>query len=160
MFDQARRSPSRFGDRNRTSVVLTNIGEVYCRMGNPTEAISVLEQAEGLFDELGDRLGLAEALRGLGKAYMLKGDLPKARDCISRAVDLLASARSKVNLGISRAPLGEITAAGGWGSAHTKLPRVLRPRRVDLRAERQRRRAGSHLQGLLPLPARDRGAHR
>ena len=38
-------------------------------------------------------------LRGLGKAYMLKGDLPKARDCISRAVDLLASARSKVNLG-------------------------------------------------------------
>jgi tetratricopeptide (TPR) repeat protein len=90
----------------------------------------VLKQAEELCDELGDKLGLAEALRGLGKAYLLQGDLAKARECIGRAVDLFASVRSKVHLGVALRTLGEITAAaGGWGSAifHTKRrSRVLR----------------------------------
>jgi tetratricopeptide (TPR) repeat protein len=123
MFDEALSVASQIGDRNRTSLVLTNIGEVHYRMGNPTKAISVLEQAEDLCDEVGDKLGLAEALRGLGKAYMLQGDLQKARDAISRAVDLFAAAKSKVLLGIALRTLGEITAAGGWGSAHTKSAR-------------------------------------
>jgi tetratricopeptide (TPR) repeat protein len=123
MFDEALEVAKQIGDRNRTSVILTNIGEVQARMGKPTEAIAVLKQAEDLCDELGDKLGLAEALRGLGKAYMLQGDLPKARECISRAVDLFASVRSKVHLGVALRTLGEITAAGGWGSAHTKSAR-------------------------------------
>lgn len=132
MFDDALGVAKQIGDRNRMSVILTNIGEVNCRMGRPTVAIEVLQQAESLFDELGDRLGLAEALRALGKAYMLNGDLPKARDCISRAVDLLASVRSKVVLGMALRTLGEITAAGGWGSAHTKSAREYFARAVAI----------------------------
>jgi tetratricopeptide (TPR) repeat protein len=122
-FEDALAVAQQIGDRNRTALVLTNIGETHYRSGNPDRAIDVLRGAEELCDELGDRLGLAEALRGLGKAYLLQGDLPKARDCISRAVDLFAAVRSNVHLGIALRTLGEITAAGGWGKAHTKSAR-------------------------------------
>jgi tetratricopeptide (TPR) repeat protein len=75
---------------------------------------------------------LAEALRGLGKAFMLQGDLTRARDCIGRAVDLFASVRSKVHLGSALRTLGEITAAGGWGAAHTKSAREYYARSVAI----------------------------
>jgi tetratricopeptide (TPR) repeat protein len=123
LFTEALEVAQQIGDRNRISMVFTNIGELHYRMGKPAEAIAVLQRAEGLCDELGDKLGLAEALRGLGKAYMHNGDLAKARDAIRRAVDLFAEVRSKVHLGIALRSLGEITAAGGWGSAHTKSAR-------------------------------------
>jgi tetratricopeptide (TPR) repeat protein len=132
LFGEALDVCQKVGDRNRIAMVLTNIGEVHYRSGSPAEAIKVLEQAEGLCDELGDRLGLAETLRGLGKAYMLHGDLPKARDCIGRAVDLFAVVRSKVRLGIALRTLGEITAAGGWGSAHTQSAREYFARAVTI----------------------------
>ena len=132
MFDEALEVAEQIGDRNRTALVLTNIGEVHYRSGNPAKAIAVLEQAEELCDELGDKLGLAEALRGLGKAYMLQGDLAKARDAIGRAVDLFAAVRSKVHLGVALRTLGEITAAGGWGSAHTKSAREYFARAVAI----------------------------
>ena len=123
LFNEALEVAKQIGDRNRTALVLTNIGEAHYRGGSPASAIAVLQQAEELCDELGDKLGLAETLRGLGKAYLLQGDLAKARDCIGRAVDLFAAVRSKVHLGMALRTLGEITAAGGWGSAHTRSAR-------------------------------------
>lgn len=120
------------GDRNRIALVLTNLGEVQYRSGALDSAIGTLERAESLCDELGDKLGLAEALRGLGKAHLLRGDLVKARDAIGRAVDLFASVRSKVHLGAALRTLGEITAAGGWGSAHTKSAREYFARSVAI----------------------------
>ncbi len=120
------------GDRNRTALVLTNLGEVQYRSGELDAAIATLGRAEGLCDELGDKLGLAEVLRGLGKAHLLRGDLVKARDAIGRAVDLFASVRSKVHLGAALRTLGEITAAGGWGSAHTKSAREYFARSVAI----------------------------
>jgi tetratricopeptide (TPR) repeat protein len=132
LFGEALEVAKQIGDRNRTALVLTNIGEVHYRMGKPTEAIEVLKQAEDLCDELGDKLGLAEVLRGLGKAYMIQKDLPKARDAISRAVDIFAAVRSKVHLGLALRTLGEITAAGGWGAAHTKSAREYFQRAVSI----------------------------
>ncbi|MFO0592875.1 MAG: tetratricopeptide repeat protein [Polyangiaceae bacterium] len=120
------------GNRNRIALVLTNLGEVYYRSGALDTAISTLQRAEGLCDELGDKLGLAEVLRGLGKAHLLRGDLVKARDAIGRAVDLFASVRSKVHLGAALRTLGEITAAGGWGTAHTKSAREYFARSVAI----------------------------
>jgi len=131
-FDEALEVARQIGDRNRTAMVLTNIGEVHYQIGKPAVAIEVLRQAEELCDELGDKLGLAEALRGLGKAYMHNGDLAKAREAISRAVDLFALVRSKVHLGIALRTLGEITAAGGWGSAHTRSAREYFARAVAI----------------------------
>jgi tetratricopeptide (TPR) repeat protein len=132
LFEEARDLVREIGDRNRLALILTNIGETYYSCGQPNKAIEVLRQAEELCDELGDKLGLAEALRGLGKAYMLQGDLARARDCIGRAVDLFASVRSKVHLGSALRTLGEITAAGGWGAAHTKSAREYYARSVAI----------------------------
>jgi tetratricopeptide (TPR) repeat protein len=132
LFEEARESVREIGDRNRLALILTNIGETLYSSGQPNKAIDVLRQAEELCDELGDKLGLAEALRGLGKAYMLQGDLVRARDCIGRAVDLFASVRSKVHLGSALRTLGEITAAGGWGAAHTKSAREYYARSVAI----------------------------
>ena len=123
LFQDAYEVAKQIGDRNRIALVLTNIGETEYRSGNPAKAIEVLSDAEGQFDELGDKLGLADVLRALGKAYLLQGDLKKARDAIGRAVDLFAQVRSKVHLGVALRTLGEITAAGGWGPAHTKSAR-------------------------------------
>jgi tetratricopeptide (TPR) repeat protein len=123
LFQEALDVAKQIGDRNRIALVLVNIGETHERMDQPDKAIEVLRQAEEQFDELGDKLGLADALRALGKAHLVQGDLVKARDAISRAVDLFAAVRSKVHLGIALRTLGEITAAGGWGSAHTKSAR-------------------------------------
>ncbi|MBI4701040.1 MAG: tetratricopeptide repeat protein [Deltaproteobacteria bacterium] len=132
LFEQAREVAKEVGDRNKLALVLTNIGETHYRSGQPNKAIDVLRQAEELCDELGDKLGLAEVLRGLGKAYMLQGDLVRARDCIGRAVDLFAAVRSKVHLGTALRTLGEITAAGGWGAAHTKSAREYFARAVAI----------------------------
>ena len=132
LFGEARDLVREIGDRNRLALILTNIGETLYSNGQPNKAIEILRQAEELCDELGDKLGLAEALRGLGKAYMLQGDLVRARDCIGRAVDLFASVRSKVHLGSALRTLGEITAAGGWGAAHTKSAREYYARSVAI----------------------------
>jgi tetratricopeptide (TPR) repeat protein len=132
LFHEALEVANDIGDRNRLALILTNIGETHDANGQPNKAIEVLRQAEGLCDELGDKLGLAEALRALGKAYMLQGDLVRARVCIGRAVDLFASVRSKVHLGSALRTLGEITAAGGWGAAHTKSAREYYARSVAI----------------------------
>jgi len=132
LFGEARETVKEIGDRNRLALILTNIGETLYSSGQPNKAIDLLRQAEELCDELGDKLGLAEALRGLGKAYMLQGDLVRARDCIGRAVDLFASVRSKVHLGSALRTLGEVTAAGGWGAAHTKSAREYYARSVAI----------------------------
>ncbi|MCK6586221.1 MAG: tetratricopeptide repeat protein [Polyangiaceae bacterium] len=123
LFQEALEIAQQMGERNRIALVLANIGETHYLMNKADLAIEILKQAEELCDALGDNLGLAETLRGLGDAYLLQGDLAKARSCISRAVDLFAAVRSKAHLGIALRTLGEITASGGWGSAHTKSAR-------------------------------------
>jgi tetratricopeptide (TPR) repeat protein len=114
MFEEASKVAREIGDKNKIALVLTNLGEVHRVMGNAVEAVNHLRQAV----ELCDRLGLAEALRPLGMAYMQKNEISKARECISRAVEIFAAARSRVHLGQALRTLGEITAGGGWGPEH------------------------------------------
>jgi tetratricopeptide (TPR) repeat protein len=76
----------------------------------------MLKQAEDLADELGDRLGLAEATRGLGKAYLAQREYAKARECTERAVRLFAETDSKVQLGVALRSLGEVASAGAAAS--------------------------------------------
>ena len=61
------------------------------------------------------KLGLAEARRGFGKAYLARREFAKARDCTRRAVDLFAEAESKVQLGVALRSLGEVTEAAAEG---------------------------------------------
>ena len=135
LFEEALLVARQVGDRNRIALVLINIGETHYRGGDPDEGVRVLRQAEELCDELGDKLLLAEVLRGLAKAHLLRGDLQKAREAISRAVDVLTSVRSRVQLGVALRTLAEITAGGGWGSAHTKSARAYFDRSVAILGE-------------------------
>jgi tetratricopeptide (TPR) repeat protein len=98
--------------------VLTNLGEIHYRLGDSAEAIRILTRAEELCDELGDKLHLAEAKRGLAKAYLMQGDLKRARSAVKVAVDLFGAIRSKSHLAVALRTLGEITAAGAWGASH------------------------------------------
>ena len=106
------------GEHNRIALVLTNIGEALLRLGRSEEAIKALTEAEGLCDETGDRLHLAEAKQGLAKAYLEQKDLKRARESIKRAVDLLGQVRSKPHLAVALRTLGEVTGAGAWGGGH------------------------------------------
>jgi tetratricopeptide (TPR) repeat protein len=110
------------GDRHKLTMVLTNIGESQYRLGD-NRAIDTLKEAEALAEEIGDRMMLAEAVRGLGKAWLMRGDLAKAREATTRALQLFELVRSKVQIGIALRTLGEVTAAGGWGKDHVAKAR-------------------------------------
>ena len=84
------------------------------------KAIQYLKQAEELGDELGDKMCLAEAVRGLGKAYLAQREYTKARECTQRAVEIFREIQSKVHLGVALRSLGEVTAAGSAGGAGTQ----------------------------------------
>jgi tetratricopeptide (TPR) repeat protein len=115
LFLEAHEVAKETGDRNRIALVLTNLGETYSRLGDPTKAIQYLRHAEEIADELGDKMGLAEAVRGLGKAYLAKRDFTKAREFTSKAVELFREVQSKVQLGVALRSLGEVMAAASAG---------------------------------------------
>jgi tetratricopeptide (TPR) repeat protein len=117
-YEEAHTLARGVGERNRIAGILTAIGTTQYHLGNTTEAIRVLEEAEERCDELDDKLHLAESLRGLAKAYLLHGDLAKARDKIKRSVELFGNLRSKPHLAIALRTLAEVTAAGAWGEGH------------------------------------------
>jgi tetratricopeptide (TPR) repeat protein len=74
-------------------------------------------------DELGDKLGLAEAVRGLGKAYLAQREYTKARECTARAVEIFTEIQGKVQLGVALRSLGEVTAAATAGGDGLKAAR-------------------------------------
>ena len=73
---------------------------------------------------MGDELGLAEAVRGLGKAYLARREYTRARECIGRAVKIFERVQSRVQLGIALRSLGEVTAAGSAGGEDTQRARA------------------------------------
>ncbi len=107
------------GDRNRIALILTNLGETYNRLGDAEKAIGFLKQAEDIADELGDKKSAsAEAVRGLGKAYLAQRcEFIKARECSARAVAIFTEVESKVQLGVALRSLGDVTAAASAGGA-------------------------------------------
>jgi predicted ATPase len=106
------------GERNRIASLLTTMGELHYHLDNPDQAIELMKEAESLCDDLGDKLQLARAKRGLAKAYLLLGELKKARANIRQAIDLFGQLRSRPHLAIALRTLGEVTAAGAWGDNH------------------------------------------
>lgn len=122
LFQEALQIAREIGDRHKLTMILTNIGESQYRLGD-ARAVDTLLDAEHHAEEIGDRMLLAEAVRGLGKAWMMRGDLAKAREATTRALQLFELVRSKVQIGIALRTLGEVTAAGGWGKDHVAKAR-------------------------------------
>jgi tetratricopeptide (TPR) repeat protein len=118
LFEAAYEMAKDLGEQNRLASLLTAIGEIQYRLKHPDRAIEVLKEAEELCDDQGDRLQLGITKRGLAKAYLLHGDLRKARTNIKQAVEVFGQLRTRPHLSIALRTLGEVTAAGGWGAAH------------------------------------------
>jgi tetratricopeptide (TPR) repeat protein len=74
------------GDRGAEAGALTVIGEIQLKENDATGAVSTLERAAAMHQELDDRLGEAEALRALGMANQFLGHLDVAEDAIERAL--------------------------------------------------------------------------
>jgi tetratricopeptide (TPR) repeat protein len=121
LYQEALEVASEVGDRMQQAVVLTNLGESNYRLERPTDAIRVLKQAEGISETLGDRILSGEILRGLAKAHMLIHDIGKARDYVSRSIELFEEARGKPFLGVALRTQAEIYAAAGWGGGDDHL---------------------------------------
>ncbi len=127
MWQEALEVAREIGDRKRQAILLLNIGEGHYRMRKPDEATRILTEVEKICEDLGDRILLAEAWRGLGKAALLRGDLPQAQSYLEKAVDLFQQTRSKVLVGIAKRTLGECLATWGYDTEHgRRAERVFR----------------------------------
>jgi len=76
----------RIGDRGLESTMLGNLGLVYAELGEPGEAIKVLEPALKIAREIGDRQGEGARLSQLGVAYQVLDKMDKALDCCEQAL--------------------------------------------------------------------------
>ncbi|HTF39849.1 MAG TPA: hypothetical protein VK754_04555, partial [Propionibacteriaceae bacterium] len=63
--------------------------------GNPAVVVPILEKAEAMFEELGDRWEMTETLVVLANATRFSGDKERARDYYVRAFDLMVDAGNR-----------------------------------------------------------------
>jgi serine phosphatase RsbU (regulator of sigma subunit) len=75
------------GDKDLIYKPLTNIGDLYSRIGNTSKAIDYISQGLRLSEEANNQFGIATSLLNLGKAYMLKKDYPLAISNLEKALE-------------------------------------------------------------------------
>lgn len=71
--------PSNKGDTRRLARALERLGDGYARIGHILEAIRSLEKAQGLYREIGDRLGEANCIKSLGDIALRRSEHAEAR---------------------------------------------------------------------------------
>ncbi|MFI5302747.1 MAG: tetratricopeptide repeat protein, partial [Polyangiales bacterium] len=135
LFEEAFGVAREVGDRQKMAICLTNIGETHYRLGDVDKAIDTLTESGKIAEELGDQLIIAETARGLGKAFLIAGDLPRAREHTARALALFEQVRSRFQIGVALRTLGEVTAAGGWGSDNVVKAKEYFERAIELFTE-------------------------
>jgi predicted ATPase/class 3 adenylate cyclase len=68
------------------ATALLGAGLLAGEQGDPASASTFLRQGQALYEQLGDRRGLAEALVGLGETAVVQGRYEQARPLLERAV--------------------------------------------------------------------------
>lgn len=98
--------------------LLYHKGVVYRLQGDLDQALENYEQSLALYEESGNRQGIAEALNGLGTVFNLKGDRDRALDFYERSLVLkeeignkLDIAKSFNNIGLTYESQGELDRA-------------------------------------------------
>ena len=81
--------------------------------GEYPAAARVLEQALGIYRDLGDRGGEATALNERGTLHRVSGDLAEAEGCHQRALDLAGAIASSWDEAHALAGLGRCALAAG-----------------------------------------------
>ena len=76
-------------------------------------AAQALEQALGIYRDLGDRLGQANALRDLGVVRRLTGDYPAAAQALEQALDIYRDLGDRLGQANALSYLGVVRLADG-----------------------------------------------
>jgi tetratricopeptide (TPR) repeat protein len=69
-------------------VTLINLGDAYTNKGNYEDAQSCYNEAEVIYENLGDRSGMADVKRGRGRIALLKGDPVRALELLSEVCSM------------------------------------------------------------------------
>jgi tetratricopeptide (TPR) repeat protein len=75
-------------DRLGRANALSDLGHALRMTGDRQAAVQALQQALGLYHDLGDRLGQANALNYLGDVWRSVGDYPAAAQALQEALDI------------------------------------------------------------------------
>ncbi len=59
-------------------ILYFNLGEAYCELNKPNEALYYNTTAYDLFEKMNDKIGIVAGLQGFGRIYLKQNKLPKA----------------------------------------------------------------------------------
>jgi DNA-binding NtrC family response regulator/tetratricopeptide (TPR) repeat protein len=112
-IEACNRGLGRSPDPVSTAVALGHLGYIYLEKGDPAEAIPLLEQAVAEMSRFQFRRLEGRFTTFLGEAYLLNGELAKARELVQRGLEITRQARYWYGLGWAQQVLGRIARAGG-----------------------------------------------
>ena len=111
---------SRRGDLRNACAIRSNMGYVYCELGDFERAEVALRHALAAADRMGLRELTAAVLHNLGRVLGLRGNLDEARRLERRAIDSFVEQGEPRLEGVARTYLAEILiAAGEFGARRT-----------------------------------------
>ncbi|MGM0377713.1 MAG: tetratricopeptide repeat protein [Bacteroidota bacterium] len=97
-FDQARNLTRAMNDSTHTSVILTNIGNVYLYMSRHARALEKYRQALAIDRKMGDRKGEANNLNNMAATYNEMGSYRKALDYYLEALRIKEKVSEKSDI--------------------------------------------------------------
>jgi predicted ATPase/DNA-binding CsgD family transcriptional regulator len=115
-LDRALATQESVGGPRRTAArakALSGGGFLAWMQGDQTTARSQLEESVALWREVGDKQGLAQALRFLSGSFESQGDYAVARPLAEESVELFRQGEDKFGLGITLSRLGITALAQG-----------------------------------------------
>ena len=116
--------------RYKEAQTLTNLGNVHSLQSNWGKASECYKQSLGIFEELGDRPGVAKSLGNLGNVYSRQDYWGKASECYQQSLDTFrelrdcyGEAQTLANMGILYMQQNDQEKAVVlWQDALSKLP--------------------------------------
>lgn len=110
--------------------LLTNLGNVHSLQSNWGKASECYKQSLGIFEELGDRPGVAKSLGNLGNVYSRQDYWGKASECYKQSLDTFGELRDRYGEAQTLANMGILymqqsdkeKAVVLWQDALAKLP--------------------------------------
>lgn len=115
MSEQAIADWEQVGERGRVHLAfaLNGLARTAAWQGDPDNSIRLARQALGMYQELGDTLGEANSWRRIGEWAMSRGDYPYARECLDRAIVLVADSGNLFARAVSFLERGDVSRAEG-----------------------------------------------
>jgi non-specific serine/threonine protein kinase len=117
LFRESETLSEKAGDFNGVRIALDGIGRTLGQRGDHAEAIKAYEASLKLgFEQAaasGDSARPIPTLNNLGDSYIALGDLGRAKDCLSRALELVRTAGEKLGEGVIMVNLASVAVEAG-----------------------------------------------